>query len=154
MARKKDTAGMEMENVAAASGAPARTESAGAEKRARSASGDTVVVALNRASGIVFALPDGRRVRVAGNALNLRGKEKGVLPVGAFGLTEISADDWSYIEKTYGPHMEIFKSGLIFARAKHADAVDEAEEKKELRHGLEPMNVETAATKPYDGVGI
>ena len=108
MARKKDTAGMEMENVAAASGAPARTESAGNEKRARSASGDTVVVALNRASGLVFALTDGRRVRVAGNALNLRGKEKGVLPVGAFGLTEISADDWLYIEKTYGPHIEIF----------------------------------------------
>ena len=106
---------------------------------------DTVMVALNRTTGITFPMPDGRK------AASLRGKEKGVLPVGAFGLTRVNADDWAYIEKTYGPHMEIFKSGLIFAQARKADAVDEADERAELRNGLEPVDVENdpkAQTEP------
>ena len=78
------------------------------------------MVALNRTTGIMFPMPDGRKVLIEGNAAGLRGKEKGVLPVGAFGLTRVNADDWAYIEKTYGPHMEIFKSGLIFAQARKA----------------------------------
>ncbi len=90
---------------------------------------------------------------IEGNAASLRGKEKGVLPVGAFGLTRVNADDWAYIEKTYGPHMEIFKSGLIFAQARKADAVDEADERAELRNGLEPVDVENdpkAQTEPLE----
>ena len=77
----------------------------------------------------------------------------GGLPVGAFGLTRVNADDWAYIEKTYGPHMEIFKSGLIFAQARKADAVDEADERAELRNGLEPVDVENdpkAQTEPLE----
>lgn len=112
---------------------------------------DTVMVALNRTTGITFPMPDGRKVLIEGNAASLRGKEKGVLPVGAFGLTRVNADDWAYIEKTYGPHMEIFKSGLIFAQARKADAVDEADERAELRNGLEPVDVENdpkAQTEP------
>ncbi|WP_308775753.1 hypothetical protein [uncultured Bilophila sp.] len=112
---------------------------------------DAVMVALNRPSGIVFDLPDGCKVLIEGNAASLRGKEKGVLPVGAFGLTRVNADDWAYIEKTYGPHMEIFKSGLIFAQARKSDAVDEADERAELRNGLEPVDVENdpkAQTEP------
>lgn len=108
---------------------------------------DTVMVALNRTTGIMFPMPDGRKVLIEGNAASLRGKEKGVLPVGAFGLTRVNADDWAYIEKTYGPHMEIFKSGLIFAQARKADAVDEADERAELRHGLEPVDVAKAQTE-------
>ena len=83
---------------------------------------------------------------------------KGILPVGAFGLTEICADDWSYIEKTYGPHMELFRNGLIFAQARKADALDAADERAELRHGLEPVDVESgrkdAKTTPFDGKGV
>ena len=112
---------------------------------------DTVMVALNRTTGITFPMPDGRKVLIEGNAASLRGKEKGVLPVGAFGLTRVNADDWAYIEKTYGPHMEIFKSGRIFAQARKADAVDEADERAELRNGLEPVDVENdpkAQTEP------
>ena len=112
---------------------------------------DTVMVALNRTTGITFPMPDGRKVLIEGNAASLRGKEKGVLPVGAFGLTRVNADDWAYIEKTYGPHMEIFKSGLIFAQARKADAVDEADERAELRNGLEPVDVKNdpkAQTEP------
>lgn len=111
---------------------------------------DTVVVALNRASGIVFTLPDGRRVTINGNAHHLRGKEKGILPVGAFGLTTIARADWEAIKKIYGK-MKLFESGLIFAAERKADAVDMAEERAELRHGLEPIDPEKTQSKPNDG---
>lgn len=112
---------------------------------------DTVVVALNRASGIVFPMPDGRRVTINGNAAHLRGREKGILPIGAFGLTTVDRSDWEYIKKTYGPSMKLFESGLIFAAERKADAVDMAEERAELRHGLEPVDPEKTQTKPNDG---
>lgn len=118
------------------------------QRQARSA--NTVVVALNRPTGINFSMPDGRKVLINGNAADLRGEEKGVLPVGAFGLTTIDRDDWEYIKKTYG-RMEVFENGLLFAAERKADALDEAEEKAELRHGLEPINPETANTSPNDG---
>lgn len=129
----------------------ARPKKNTAPETAQATKTDTVMVALNRTTGITFPMPDGRKVLIEGNAAGLRGKEKGVLPVGAFGLTRVNADDWAYIEKTYGPHMEIFKSGLIFAQARKADAVDEADERAELRNGLEPVDVENdhgAQTEP------
>ena len=110
----------------------------------------TVTVALNRATGIQFLMPDGRKVVLNGNAVDLRGREKGVLPVGAFGLTTIAAEDWDYIKRTWG-RMEIFENGLIFAAARKADAADEADEKAELRHGLEPADPEKTPTRPNDG---
>lgn len=110
----------------------------------------TVTVALNRATGIQFLMPDGRKVVINGNAADLRGREKGVLPVGGFGLTTIAAADWDYIKKTYGG-MEIFENGLIFAAARQADAADEADEKAEFRHGLEPADPEKTPTRPNDG---
>ena len=123
-------------------------EAAKTEAQAAKASGTRMVaVALNRATGIQFALPDGRKVLVNGNAASLRGKEKGVLPVGAYGLTLVPAADWEYIKKTYGG-MEIFTHGLIFAAGRKADAADEAVEKAELRHGLEPVDPESTTTKP------
>lgn len=130
---------------------PAVVEAAKADSQAAQATGKpTVVVALNRATGIRFVMPDGRKVLINGNAAHLRGKEKGVLPVGAFGLTTIAAADWEYIRKTYGG-MEIFENGLIFAAERKADALDEADEKAELRHGIEPVDPENTATKPNDG---
>ncbi len=127
---------------------PAAAEAARTEPQAAKASStNTVAVALNRATGIQFALPDGRTVVINGNAAHLRGREKGVLPVGAFGLTVVSAADWEYIKKTYGG-MEIFQNGLIFAAERKADAAAEAAEKAELRHGIEPVDPENTATRP------
>ena len=107
----------------------------------------TVAVALNRQTGITFAMPDGRKVTINGNSTRLRGREKGTLPVGGFGITIVDKTDWEYIVKTYGG-MEVFKSGLLFAADKKAKAQDEAEEKEETRHGLEPINVNETETKP------
>jgi hypothetical protein len=103
-----------------------------------------VFVALNHPQGIIFTLPNNRKVTISGNAEHLRGKEKGVLPVGGFGLTRIEASEWEYIQAEYG-HMAIFKHGLIFAHSRKAKARDEAEEKVETRHGRE--SVDTTATK-------
>lgn len=109
----------------------------------------TVAVALNRQTGIAFPMPDGRKVVINGNAAHLRGREKGILPVGAFGITVIQKDDWDYIEKKYGG-MDIFKNGLLFAADKKSRAQDEATEKEELRHGLEPVDVSKTRTEPNE----
>ena len=104
--------------------------------------GNTVTVALCHPHGIQFILDGGkRRVKLNGNAANLIGQPKGILPVGGFGLTEISVDDWEAIKATYG-RMEIFKNGLCFAHDKRNDTLAEADEKAELRHGREPIQVE------------
>jgi len=111
-----------------------------AERKAAVA--DTVTVALCHPQGICFLLNDGKkRVTINGNAVDLRHKEMGILPQGGFGLTEIPAADWEAIKKTYGS-MEIFKNGLIFAHERASDTDAEAAEKKELRHGREPVKVE------------
>ena len=148
MAKGKNTAQGTQNTPQAPAVTPAAAEAAKTEAQAAKASGTRMVaVALNRATGIQFALPDGRKVLVNGNAATLRGMEKGILPVGAYGLTMVPAADWEYIKKTYGG-MEIFQHGLIFAAERKADAVDEAAEKAELRHGIEPVDPESTTTKP------
>ena len=113
--------------------------------------GRTVVVALCRAQGLDFPMPDGRIVSVTGSNASLRGQMTGVLPIGEFGLTEIAESDWLYIEKTWG-EWKLFKSGLIFAQTKAEDARAEAKEKAELRHGFEPIDPERGAkTEPMKG---
>ena len=107
---------------------------------------DTVCVALNHPTGIKFIMPDGRKVVFNGNATPLIGKEVGKLPIGAYGLTIVKADDWDYITHQYGG-MKIFKNGLCFATRRSNDAKAEAEDRDDLRHGLEPVDIKKTATK-------
>ena len=100
---------------------------------------NTIVVALNYPLGITFDLSKERRVKLNGNAESLRGKDKGQLPVGAFGLTVIDRADWEEIKAKYGT-MRLFRSGLIFVSDSKSNAEAEAEEKKETRHGLEAVD--------------
>ena len=109
---------------------------------------DTVCVALNRPLGLIFKLQDGREVEIKGNGDSLRGQEMGVLKPGSFGLTIIKAADWEEILKTYG-HLKIFQNGFCFAARKKADAQEEAENRDDLRNGLEP--VETKKLKVEEG---
>lgn len=126
----------------------ASTAKAAPQKVQPSAGGRTVVVALNRVQGIDYPMPDGRVVSIAGNAVSLRGQEMGVLPMGAYGLTEIREDDWLYIEKMWG-QTPLFKNGLIFASSKgEKDARAEAKNREDLRNGMEPVDPDRAATKP------
>ena len=117
----------------------------GAGEGDQALAGDTVFVALNHPSGIKFTLKDGRQVVIKGHSTHLRGKEMGILPVGRYGLTQVSKDDWEEIQRIYG-RMEIFQNGLIFARPRKSEAEDQAEEMRGTRHGREPVNPETTNT--------
>ena len=99
-----------------------------------------VMVCLNRPTGIKFTLPNGKTVRINGNAVDLKGKDMVVLPVGSYGMTMISKEDWEAIQKKYASSMPIFAQGLIFAPADTASALDEAKDKAELRGGLAPID--------------
>lgn len=120
------------------------------EKKAVVETSDTVCVALNRPIGLVFRMADGRPVEINGNGEPLRGKEQGILQPGSYGLTIIKAEDWEYILKTYG-HLKIFQNGFCFATKKKADAEEEAENRDDLRNGLEPVDVDKTATKEAKG---
>lgn len=107
---------------------------------------DKVVVCYNSPCGIIFELnrPDGtiKKIEIAGNAVHLRGKERaGALPVGAFGMTVVDAQDWEAIKVKYG-RMKMFNKGTIFSASDRQSAEVMAAERKELRHGREPVDVD------------
>ena len=106
-----------------------------------------VMVCLNRPTGIKFALPGGKIVRINGNAVDLKGRDMGVLPIGAYGMTMVREEDWEAIKATYAASMPIFARGLIFAQSDMASAVDEAKDKSGLRNGLEPIDPTQTHTK-------
>ncbi|MDL2315504.1 hypothetical protein LJC59_00275 [Desulfovibrio sp. OttesenSCG-928-A18] len=111
-------------------------------------SSGAVTVAYNSVRGITFALGD-KRILIRGSSSHLVGKEKGIIPVGRYGYTRVAVDEWEAIKKEYG-EMSIFKNGLIFAEKSSDRAEDRAMEQAELRHGLEPVNAETAKTEATD----
>ena len=126
-----------------------------APKGGAASGGDTVTVALCYPQGIQFLLDGGkRRVHLNGNAANLAGLPKGVLPRGGFGLTVIPRADWEAIKAAYGARLPIFKNGLCFAHDSRADTIAEADEKAELRHGREPVAIDAAKTEPVDAAAV
>ena len=100
---------------------------------------DVVTVALCHPHGITFRLGD-RDVTLNGNAADLKGLSMGTLPVGGFGLTTIAKADWEAIRRIV-QDWALFRNGLLFAHDKPADVTAEADEKAELRHGREPVEV-------------
>lgn len=116
--------------------------------------GDTVVVLLNYPRDVKFMVPDGRGrmhpIIINGNAGNLKGKEKGVIPVGAFGVTTgVPADAWKWIQKHHCDNPLLLK-GLMFSTDANK-ARKAAEERQELRHGYEPVDPEKGKSRPYKG---
>lgn len=111
---------------------------------------DTVCVALNHPFGIQYEMPDGRMVVLNGNATHLIGNDAKPLPVGAYGMTTIKAKDWEYIIANFGKQ-KIFTNGLCFATRKRADSQEEAENRDDLRHGFEPVDVKKTKTQPEKG---
>lgn len=112
-------------------------------------SAEMVMVCLNWAHDLKYRLSKGRTVTLNGAAHPLIGKTKGALPVGEFGMTMLSAAEWEELQKTYGK-TDRFVNGLVFVSSDKASAMDEAEDKTELRHGLEPVDPKTAKTKKAD----
>lgn len=126
-----------------------RAEAAG---EAASVSG-TVTVALNYPRSIAFDIQTndgGKKVIVInGNAVNLRGLDMGVLPPGGtYGLTfGVPRADWEAIKEKYHG-MPIFRNGLIFATGTPTEAKKEADNRRSLRHGYEPIDPAKSRTQP------
>lgn len=97
-----------------------------------------VTVCLNLAHDIIFDIGD-KKWTIKGSNSHLRGLDGGVLAVGKYGETQILKEDWEAIKEHY-KGMTIFQTGLIFAAEDLASARDEAKDKEELRHGLEPID--------------
>lgn len=114
--------------------------------------GETVVICSNYPHDIKYRVPDktGRMHEFVfhGNAVNLRGKDKGVLPVGAFGITTgVPKDAWEWI-KEHRPDDELIKKGYIFASTE-ADARSAVMERAGMRNGYEPIDPAAGNTTEY-----
>lgn len=120
------------------------------EEKPASSRSKTCFVGLNRVLGLNFPLPGGRVLHLDGNGAPLRGKEKGILSVGTYQLTEVDAEDWAYVKKTFGK-MAAFVNGLIIDAPARQDVLAEAESRRELRHGMEPVNPAQTRTSPLKG---
>ena len=114
---------------------------------------DTVTVCANIPRDCIFEAIDNRgkvqKIRIHGNANRLRGKEAGVLPVGAYGITvNVPAEAWEQIKRNFADDPR-FKNGLIFATTA-GKARKEAVERKELRNGFEPIDPKKAKTQKFE----
>lgn len=110
-----------------------------------------VVVASNFPSRLKFRVPTRsgtQEVVIMGNAENLRGKDKGILPTsGAFGITVLDSEVWEAIEKNYS-NFPAIKNGLIFAANSSASVKSEVANRQDLKNGLEPIDPDKTLTKP------
>lgn len=114
---------------------------------------DTVTVCANIPRDCIFEAVDNRgkvqKIRIYGNAGKLRGKEAGVLPVGAFGVTwNVPVKAWEQIKRNFADDPR-FKNGLIFATTA-GKARKEAVERKDLRNGFEPIDPKKAKTEKFE----
>ena len=124
-------------------------------KQPMQTSGDTVSICLNYPRDIKFYVPNSRGDKTAvifyGNAGNLKGKDRGILPIGANGVTiGVPREAWNWIKEHY-PDNELIKQGLLF-EANSRNIRKEAEERSDLRHGFEPIDPKEARnSEPYKG---
>ncbi len=112
---------------------------------------DALFVFANLPHGQSFNLSGGREITLAGHPVSqLLGPNGEALPGGEYGVSEISASDWSEILRLYGD-LAVLKSGLIFTATSRKEGQAMARERKALRHGLEPVNPESTLTRPDTG---
>lgn len=108
-----------------------------------------VYVVSHLARGVSFLMPDGSKVRLNSRNDHLKGKESGILTSEGGCITKIAKDKWEYI-KSHWKNFEPIKNGLIYASEKYNDAKAQAQEKQELKSGLEPVNIKNTKTKPVN----
>ena len=114
---------------------------------------DTVTVCANIPRDCIFEVLNNKgkieKIRIHGNSNNLRGKEAGVLPVGAYGITvNVPVEAWEQIKRNFADDPR-FKNGLIFATTA-GKARKEAVERKDLRNGFEPIDPKKAKTQKFE----
>lgn len=114
---------------------------------------DTVTVCANIPRDCIFEVLNNKgkieKIRIHGNSNNLRGKEAGVLPVGAYGITaNVPVEAWEQIKRNFVDDPR-FTKGLIFATTA-GKARKEAIERKDLRNGFEPIDPKKAKTEKFE----
>lgn len=114
---------------------------------------ERVTVFYNHPRSIIFNVEDARGevhyLQINGNAVQLRGLPKGILPMpGTYGRTDdVDGELWEAIEKKYAG-MPCFVNGLIFAVNAGDDASKELRSRHNIRNGYEPINPLRAHTQP------
>lgn len=106
-------------------------------------------VRMNHPHSIEFGLSSGKVVKINGNAVHLVGLEKGVIPAGLYGKTEVPADAWEALVNEFG-HTRLFKNELIVAADDFQSAEAMARERIEKRHGREAIDTSRTNTKPVE----
>lgn len=103
-----------------------------------------MTLCLNYPQDLELAIPTSKgtieRIILNGNNAHLRGKEKGINPVGAYGVTpNVPRAAWEWFCKNY-PEFWLIKEHLLFCATKDDKYSVEAEtdERKALRNGFEP----------------
>lgn len=104
-------------------------------------------VRMNHPHAIEFTLSNAQTITINGNAVHLIGLEKGVIPSGLYGKTEVPAAAWDALVKEFG-NSKLFKNELIIAADDAASADAMAYERIELRHGREAVDTKKTMTKP------
>lgn len=106
---------------------------------------DTVCICANIPFDLRFDYLDDngkmQSLTVKGNGSHLRGLDRGILPVGAYGITaNVPKAVWNKVKAVHRDNRAI-KNGLIFA-TEASKAAAATKERKDLRNGLEPIHVE------------
>ena len=137
-----NTAGMRLSNQAEAK--KVKAQAINSANRAVIDTSDTVTLCLNYPQDLELAIPTSKgtieRIILRGNNTHLRGKEKGINPVGAYGVTpNVPRAAWEWFCKNY-PEFWLIKEHLLFCATKDDKYSVEAEtdERKALRNGFEP----------------
>ena len=132
------------EAAKAAEAKKAKAASINSANRAVIDTSDTVTLCLNYPQDLELAIPTSKgtieRIILRGNNTHLRGKEKGINPVGAYGVTpNVPRAAWEWFCKNY-PEFWLIKEHLLFCATKDDKYSVEAEtdERKALRNGFEP----------------
>lgn len=99
-------------------------------------------------------LPQGLHLHVDGRAapIKLNGAHSPFARHGV-GLTNVPADAWALIEKTYADKAFMTR-GFVFAQKTQAKAADAAKELKTERNGFEPIDPKNPNTLPGISVTI
>ena len=132
------------EEAAKAAEEAAKAASINSANRAVIDTSDTVTLCLNYPQDLELTIPTSKgtieRIILNGNNTHLRGKEKGINPVGAYGVTpNVPRAAWEWFCENY-PEFWLIKEHLLFCATKDDKYSVEAEtdERKALRNGFEP----------------
>lgn len=110
----------------------------------------TVTVMYRNPTGLRFRIKDKigevHSVTINGYGESLRGLEKGILVPG-WGLTHnVDAELWAAVEEQYAKVHPAFTRGFIKAFPDAASAESEAENRREMKSSLDPVNPENTQT--------